>query len=284
MTGDMAPWTDFIENISPYQKEGSPAKPHQPVLLLVWLRHNLATGSMDLPFAVAEPILRDALPKLSKSSAIAGKGHLPFSAFIKKPTFWSCSHDPDALQRTGSHDLRVGPLKENGVSIRPSAELAEAWHAAGDHAATRLLTETLRAFFPPRIWQHVIDVIGGLRFNVSEVSGAVSLEPFRSTEAWEIRSRLLKAHGACQACPETTLEGALEVVHPRWLTYGGAADSLDNALLLCRTHGTAFDLGRLGVTREGWARRPGTLVTAESSPRDTTSTAWHALHILRDPQ
>lgn len=271
------PWFEYLRAVTPYTaRHGKPA-PHQPALVLTWLQHRFLTGNPDLSFADAEQVLKTALPELSKSKDVAGKTNQPFSVLMRSD-FWESNVSPEELRAYGGGDLGVTVLRDSGAAIRPRADLIDWLDQDPTARAPVIVRAVLEAFFPPRVWRHVLDVI--------HVPVACSPQPTPLAAAYEMRYEDLRAlrlelyghHEACQACGVSAL-GLLEIAHPHWLVCGGETGRT-NAWLLCRTDATAVDLGLLGLGDSGWISSHGAHAIGPP-PAATDAALWHRKHVLR---
>lgn len=277
MTLSPGPWHDFVSSVQPRTRTGGKRAPHQPALLLAWLEHFHAHASFDLPFVVARERMSRALPMLSNSASVAGKTSQPFAAFARSP-YWEMISDGD-IDTYAKGTLKDHSLVAQRAALRPAPGMVEQWRGAGATAAPELISAVLNTFFPPRAWQHVLDQFPDLR-SVQGVS-PFAVQSAMGEDEHEIRAALIRSSEGCSACAIRP-SGLLEVVHPMWLSHGGSL-TVDNAVLMCRTHAAALDIGWLGVvpTTAGWSWTGRLADTAHTgAPAGVTTWAWHADNVL----
>lgn len=275
-TMSLRPWLDYVEQLSPYRDRDGVPSPHQPVLLLAWVRHRVMSGEDALPFVQAQTVLKQALPMLSDSEGVAGKTQQPFTVFVDSGCWELKCHGSPTRDPSGI--FHATPLKDGNASIRPDASLRTSWASSPAKAPSLVIRAVLETFFPPRTWQHVIDAVE-LPLGPSSEPTPLSRSP-RSEDITELRRAVLAEREACEACMASA-PGVLEIAHPKWLTHGGAL-TRGNTWLLCRTHATAVDLGLLGVRDSQWAASPRLgLPLRRPTPQESDSTRWHRNHVLR---
>jgi putative restriction endonuclease len=270
-TGAGAEVVARLASLRQHQRNGQ-RSPHKPLLMLLALGRLAATGSSQLPWPVAEPVLAELIAEFGPPSRTgrAQSAAYPFTR-LRAGGVW-------ALDRDVEMDL-VGPLARGHVTgqLEPSVESALRAQPALIRAAAR---ELVMSNFPETVAPDVLEAAG---LDPQEVLGASDLLAWpggalagrKRDPGW--RLRVLEAWDRqCAFCGyDGQFAGAsvgIEAAHVRWFAFGGP-DSLDNGLALCSLHHKLFDLGMLGLNT-----RLTVMVSARFSARTLAGRAIYDLH------
>jgi putative restriction endonuclease len=231
-----------------YQRAGR-RSPHKPLLVLLALGRLTATGSSQLPWSVAEPVLADLIAEFGPPSRTsrAQSAAYPFTR-LRADGVWVLDQDVQM-------DL-VGPLADQHVvgQFEPSVEAA----LRADPALVRwAVRATVLSNFPETVAPDVLEAVGLDPDTLLTDTGVPSSagrgpDDRRRDPAW--RSAVLQAWDRqCAFCGyDGQLAGAsvgIDAAHVRWFAFDGP-DTLDNGLALCVLHHKLFDLGVLGLDPE----------------------------------
>lgn len=227
-----------------HQRNGQ-RSPHKPLLALLALGRLAQSGSSNLPWSAAEPVLAGMVAEFAPPSrtARAQSAAYPFTR-LRSDGVWVLDHDVPM-------DL-VGPLAERHVTGRFEHSVEESLRA--DPALAQSVARMLvLSNFPETVAPDVLEAAG---LDPQAVLGSPDPGPDgrttagrRRNPAW--RSAVLQAWDRqCAFCGyDGQLAGAtagLDAAHIRWFSFGGP-DDLDNGLALCTLHHKLFDLGAIGL-------------------------------------
>ena len=250
--------------------QGGQRSPHKPLLVLLALGRLAATGSSELPWSSAEPVLADLIAEFGPPSRTgrAQSAAYPFTR-LRTDGVWVLDQDVQM-------DL-TGPLSGRNVAGRfeASVESALLAHPALVSAAAR---EMVLSNFPPTVAPDVLEAVGLDPVTVlsdRDVPPVPGQPGRRRDPAW--RAAVLQAWDRqCAFCGyDGQLAGAsigIEAAHVRWFAFDGP-DTLDNGLALCVLHHKLFDIGVLGLDQ-----RLRVLVSGAFSARTTAGREVYRLH------
>jgi len=285
-----------LGSLRQHQRSGQ-RSPHKPLLVLLALGRLNATGSSELPWSSAEPVLADLIAEFGPPSRTgrAQSAAYPFTR-LRADGVW-------VLDQDVRMDL-AGPLGAKNVAGRFEASVESALLASPAlvSAAARELVITN---FPPTVAPDVLEAVG---LDPATVLSAGDLPPLpgqagrRRDPAW--RTAVLQAWDRqCAFCGyDGQLAGAsigIDAAHVRWFAFDGP-DTLDNGLALCVLHHKLFDIGVLGLdlrlrvlvsgafsARTSAGRQIYQLHGRELSPRPGTTRpaarhlSWHARQVFK---
>jgi putative restriction endonuclease len=227
-----------------HQRNGQ-RSPHKPLLVLLAFGRLAETGSSDLPWSEAEPVLAGLIAEFGPPSQTspAQSAAYPFTR-LRADGVW-------VLDKDVQMDL-VGPLGDQHVTGRFEASVEKALRS--DPALVRSVVRALvLSNFPDTVVPDVLQATGldaDLILDGADVSSPDSAQAQRRRRrGW--RSAVLRAWDLqCAFCGYDGLLGrasvGLDAAHVRWFEFGGP-DALDNGLALCALHHKLFDLGALGL-------------------------------------
>jgi putative restriction endonuclease len=234
-------WLDRIGRIRQWTRNGERA-PHKPLLLLYALGRLQRTGSTEVTFVEAEPILdqllRDFGPPGRKSSP-----HYPFH-HLQSDGLWSVVA-PGGVSPGSSRTA----LRGAGAVGRLVPEFEAALRAD-----PRLLVLTCRglldANFPESLHGDICALVG---LDVEAVEVQVVRQRAASLRRCDpaFREMVLIAYEyRCAVCGYDGQLGTeavgLDAAHLRWWAFDGP-DTVDNALCLCSFHHKLLDRGAIGI-------------------------------------
>lgn len=235
---------DRLASLRQHQRGGQ-RSPHKPLLVLLALSRLAETGSSELPWSAAEPLLGGLIAEFGPPSRTsrAQSAAYPFTR-LRADGVWVLDQDVQM-------DL-VGPLASNHVSGRFEASMESALRddAGLARAAARAL---VLSNFPETVAPDVLAAVGldpDAVLGSADGSGDVGAAGRRRRDpGW--RAAVLQAWDRqCAFCQyDGQVAGAsagIDAAHVRWFTFDGP-DELDNGLALCVLHHKLFDLGALGL-------------------------------------
>ncbi|HEY0698135.1 MAG TPA: HNH endonuclease [Micromonospora sp.] len=220
-------------------------RPHKPLQVLVALGRLARTGSSELPWSQARPLLAELIAEFgppSRTGATQAAAY-PFTR-LRSDGVWRLSRDVpmDLVGPLGEDDVvgRLDLVTEDALRHDPELLRAVARALVGGH-------------FPATVAPDVLTAAG---LDPDEIlAGPEGVPPIggpsarRRDPAW--RSAVLRAWDRqCAFCGFDGQLGAASVgvdaAHVRWFAFDGP-DSPDNGLALCVLHHKLFDRGVLGL-------------------------------------
>ena len=254
-----------------YRRRDGQRSPHKPLLVLLALGRVAATGSSELPWAEAEPVLADLISEFGPSSRTrpAQSAAYPFTR-LRNDGIWILNQD------VPMDDVR--PLTKEKVAgrLEPSLEASLRSHPELIWATAR---ELVLSNFPASVAPDVLTAAGldpGMVLGAATGwHGEAEIATRRREPSWRVG--VLRAWDRqCAFCGyDGQLASAtvgIDAAHIQWFAFGGP-DSLDNALALCVLHHKLFDLGALGLNYELRV-----LVSQAFTARTDAGRAIYALH------
>jgi putative restriction endonuclease len=234
-------WLQRIATIRQWVRRGTRA-PHKPLLLLYALGRLQRTGSSEVAYSEAEPVLAELLRAFGPPGGKTSPAY-PFHHLQSDGLWIVRSSGPD---NPGASSSR---LRATGATGRLATELETALRTDARLLATaaRFL---LDANFPESLHAEICSVVG-LGLDVAEMQAITQHAASQRRRDPQFRDAVLVAYEyRCAMCGYDGRLGTeavgLDAAHVRWWAFDGP-DSVDNALCLCSFHHKLLDRGVVGV-------------------------------------
>jgi len=234
-------WLERIAGIRQHVRRGQRA-PHKPLLLLYAMGRLQRTGSTDVTYVEAEPVLTELLRDFGPPGRKTSPAY-PFH-HLQTDGLWTVTSQMGESLGTSSSRLR---------SARASGRLSPDFETAM-RTDPRLLVLAARflldANFPESLHPDICNLVG-LDLEAIEVQAARERSASLRRRDPRFRDAVLVAYEyRCAMCGYDGRLGTeavgLDAAHVRWWAFEGP-DTIDNALCLCSFHHKLLDRGVVGI-------------------------------------